>query len=125
MDHIGNKRRPLTGISFSNRVGVEKIDTGREINKNVFEKPKDCFAVETKVAGEGHVHRCRKSPVACRKGKPCFNKCSPPPPFSSPVNDEIKRVYVISAPWSPTQPSFWSSHNVPHDDPNNSWVGLN
>ena len=60
-----------TAFSFSNRVGVEKIETGREINKKNIEKPKDCFAMEIKVAGEGHVHRWRKSPVACTKGKPC------------------------------------------------------
>ena len=35
-------------VSFSKRVG--------EINK-MLEKPKNCFAVEIKVGGEGHVHR--------------------------------------------------------------------
>ena len=63
---------PCTGFSFSNRVGVEKIETGGELTTKILEKPKDCYVVEIKVAGEGHVHRWRKSPVACRKGKPCM-----------------------------------------------------
>ena len=63
-----------SGFSFSNRVGVEKIEIQcrRRNQQKILEKRKDCFAVETKVAGEGHVHRWRKSPVTCRKGKPWY-----------------------------------------------------